>query len=91
MEKIIGSNEKMGFYRPLDACLEPRAQSLGMGGAASWEAQESRLPSVFEQLTWQQVGLTNTSDFPESPLLSVSLRHYGAVQAPGTSYPVYLW
>lgn len=35
-----------------------------VGGATTWEAQESRLPSVFEQLTWQQVGPTKAAGFP---------------------------
>nr|XP_045361945.1 cadherin-related family member 4 isoform X5 [Camelus bactrianus] len=46
----MGSSENWGCSRPFDACLEPRAQSPGMGGARILEAQESRL---FEQLTWQ--------------------------------------
>lgn len=56
MEKFITSSEKMGFSRPLDACLESGAQSPRIGGAAIQEAQEPCLPSVFEQLTWQRGG-----------------------------------
>lgn len=56
MREIPGSSEKIGFSRPLDARLEPRAQSPGMGDTAVWEAWKSCLPSVFEQLTWQRDG-----------------------------------